>query len=38
MVDALLDTLGTAKYFSRLDLRRGYHQVLVSPENRPKPA
>lgn len=37
-IDDILDKLKDARYFTTLDLASGYHQVLVSPEDRPKTA
>ena len=37
-LDDLIDKLGKAKYITTLDLTRGYWQVPVKPEARPKTA
>ena len=35
-IDILFDQLSRAKVFSKIDLRPGYHQIKIRPENIPK--
>ncbi|GBG82650.1 hypothetical protein CBR_g35015 [Chara braunii] len=37
-IDDLLDAIGCANYFSKFDIRYGFHHILVKEENRPKTA
>lgn len=37
-IDAILDKLGRAQYFTTLDLAKGYHQILIKEEDREKTA
>ena len=37
-IEELLDRLGDAKFFTKIDLRSGYHQIRVHPEDVPKTA
>jgi hypothetical protein len=37
-IDDLLDAVAGSSYFTSLDLTSGYHQILISKEDRPKTA
>jgi hypothetical protein len=37
-IDNLLDAVAGSEYFTSLDLTSGYHQILISEEDRPKTA
>jgi hypothetical protein len=37
-IDDLLDAVSGSKYVTSLDLTSGYHQILISEEDRPKTA
>jgi hypothetical protein len=37
-IDALFDQLASARVFSKIDLRSGYHQIKIRPQNIPKTA
>ena len=37
-IDILFDQLSKAKVFSKIDLRSGYHQIKIRPQDKPKTA
>ena len=38
LIEEILDLLATAKYISKIDLTKGFHQIPVKPEDSPKTA
>jgi len=37
-IDSIIDMMSDKKYFSKIDCERGYHQLRIKPEDRPKTA
>ena len=37
-IDAIIDMMSDKRYFSKIDCERGYHQLRIKPEDRPKTA
>lgn len=35
-LDEIFDSIGDAKYFTKLDLRPGFHQIAVEEQDKPK--